>query len=254
MKKKVHDLVARITTWSMRAALKGKFPHIGPFGESLNKMRSEKANTEICPGFRFAYFGFKSDAKARRECHRFDRSYSHCKVCETCFAEKPNKHGDPLLTFKNFFPGSAHSMTELTHNEYISCADELSPWNSMPGFHVKGVFRDPMHNIYLGTSKELVASALGYWNHKQYLVGPNLAERLRIVSAKQKQFCTDAGLKGPWNTFTPSNTGLGTPSEYPELGSCFKAAGMKSTIFFCAHLAREISEANPEEGVAQITF
>ncbi len=57
--------------------------------------RLESANKEIAGGFRFAYFGFKADAKARKECHQFDRSYQHTQICETCLAEKPSEKWQP---------------------------------------------------------------------------------------------------------------------------------------------------------------
>ena len=94
-----------MTVWSLSHALEGRFPSTGPFGEPLDTCRASKATMKMAGGqFRLAYFGFKADAKARKECHRFNRSYQHNKICETCFAERPNKNGDPKLVFKDFFP------------------------------------------------------------------------------------------------------------------------------------------------------
>ena len=247
MKKTVHEVVAKITIWSMSAALEGRFPSLGPFNEKLDIHRAANSNKILAGGYRFAYFGFKADAKARKECHLFDRSYQHNKVCETCFAERPNKYGDPLLTFKNFHPNAAHVMTELSHDDYVRAATELSPWLPMPGFHVKSCFRDPMHTIFLGTAKELLASCLSFWNRRGYLPGPNLAQRLRHFSAKQRDYCLSVGLRGPFKTYTPANTNLDTPSEYPELGSSFKASGVKVSINFFAKFAGDVAESHVED-------
>jgi hypothetical protein len=48
-------------------------------------------------------------------------------------------------------------------------------------------------------------------------------------------------------TFTPTNTGLDKQSEFPELGSTFKAAFVKACSWYFAKVAIEISEKNPAE-------
>ena len=249
VKDDIHDLVAKVTIWSIRAGLNGRAPNRGAFGEPLEGARAARAGAELAGGFRFAYHGFKADAKARREMHRFNRSYGHSQICETCFAEKPNKTGDPLLTFKFFFPCAAHLMTELSHRDYVVSSDRQSPWESLPGFHVKTLFRDPMHTIYLGTAKEVLASCLGYWSRNGHLPGNNMEEKLRWVSQQQKEVCGTAGLRGSFKTFTPSNTGLDTASDYPELGSAFKAATMKTSVWYFSKLAGDLSSASPEDWV-----
>ena len=149
----------------------------------------------IASGYSFAYLGFKSDAKARKECHRFDRTYQHNQICEGCLAERPNKNGDPILTFKNFYGNAAHLLTNFSHDEYLRTTAEHSPWEDMPGFHLKSIFRDPMHTIFLGTAKELLASCLGYWCRNGYVDGANLDEQLRGISAEQKACCKAAGMR-----------------------------------------------------------
>jgi len=47
--------------------------------------------------------------------------------------------------------------------------------------------------------------------------------------------------------FTASNTGLDKASQYPELSSTFKAAFVKSSMWFFAKMAIQISENHPEE-------
>lgn len=249
MKQTMQAKVAQVAIWSMRCALKGKAPELGPFGEQLTGARAAKAGKALAQGFHFAYVGFKADAKARKECHRFTRSYQHNQICECCLAERPNKNGDPRLSFKNFFPGAAHAMTVLSHQEYVRTSSTLSPWLGMPGFHVKTRFRDPMHTIFLGSAKELIASCLGYWCRNGFIPGSDLDEQLREVSRMQKEECKNHGLHGSFKTYTPSNTGLDTKSQFPELGSSFKAASIKTSIWFHAKLAGEISGAHPKDWV-----
>ena len=222
----------------MRCALKGQAPLTGPYGEALTGERAERAGKPL------SYNGF---SKARKECHRFDRTYAHNQICEVCLAERPNKHGDPAMTFKNFFPGAAHLMTGFTHEEYLEFSTYPSPWQNMAGFHVNTCFRDPMHVIYLGTAKDLLASCLGLWCRHGHVPGSNLSEQLRWVSAKQKSDCKAAGVRATFKTFTPANTGLDTRTQYPELGSSFKAATVKTSIWFFAKFANEICESSPED-------
>lgn len=100
--------------------------------------------------------------------------------------------------------------------------------------------------FFLGTAKEFLASCLGYWSRRGCLTGPDLQEQLRWVSQRQKECCAEAGLRCTFKTFTPSNTGLVTKSEYPELGSYFKAASVKTSIWFFGYLAQELA-ANAAE-------
>ena len=246
MKAQTHKLVAEVVSWSMKLALDGAFPSVGFRGEELVGQRLALKGKVLAHGWCFAYFGFKADAKARKESHFFERSYQHSLICEGCLAEKPNKHGDPAMLFKNFFDGAPHTMTELSHDDYVRTSTTPTPWLGMPGFNVKTAFRDPMHTIYLGTAKELLASCMGYWSRKGCLPGENLQEQLQILSRRQRVECMAAGLKGNFKAFTPANTGLDTASEYPELGSAFKAATMKLSIWFFAKYAAELAHGLEE--------
>jgi hypothetical protein len=71
------------------------------------------------------------------------------------------------------------------------------------------------------------------------------------VSQRQKEVCSNAGLRGNFKTYTPANTGLDTTTEFPELGSSFKAASVKTSVWFFAKLATEISGCSPEDRVSK---
>ena len=245
VKRAAHGTVAKVVSWSMRQALKGKMPTVGPFGEGLTGVRAERASKLLANGWKFAYFTFRADCKARKEAHNFDRSYQHVQICENCCAERDSKHGDGSLCFKDFYPTAAHLLTQFSHNDYLRATSSVTPWASMPGFSVLSVLHDPMHCIYLGTCKELIASALGYWNRNSYLVGCYLQDRLRRVSSRLKASCKEAGVRGPFKTLTPSNTGL-DKADYPELGSSFKACSVKSSLWFYAMFSSELARSHPE--------
>lgn len=117
----------------------------------------------------------------------------------------------------------------------------------MPGFNIKTCFRDPTHTVFLGTAKEVLASSMGYWARSQLLEGNSLSEQLRWFSRMQRACCFGNGLKGSFKTFSPANTGLVSYTEFPELGSSFKAASIKVSIWFFAKFAGELSAKNLEE-------
>ena len=50
-----------------------------------------------------------------------------------------------------------------------------------------------------------------------------------------------------FRTFTPANTGLEKATCFPELGSVFKAAVVKSGLWFFAKIAMEIASEHPDE-------
>lgn len=118
MKKRVHEQVALVLAWSMEWASRGVGPNAGFRGEEFTGFRTALAGHPLADGWRFAYFGTKSDAKARKETHNFPRSYQHSRICEMCMAERPNKKGDPLLTFKNFYGDAAHLHTQLSASAF----------------------------------------------------------------------------------------------------------------------------------------
>ena len=235
--------MAEVLSWSFGCAASGTWPQRGLDGEALFGERAASAGKPLARNWRACYFGFKYDAKARKEANFFERSYYHNQICEACFAERPNKYGDPLLEYKDFYPGAAHLMTGLNHADYVRSMQQISPWAIMPGFHVWTCFRDPMHTIFLGTAKSLIASLIGLWIRRGCLGDASLAEQLRKISEEQTTHCKNAGVRAYFSTYTPANTGLDTPSEFPELGSRFKAASIKASLWYFSEKAVAVAEA-----------
>ena len=243
----VQKVVAKVITWSMKIALDGVAPSVGFNGEQLVGERAQLSGSQMSGSYKFAYFGFKSDLKARKESHFLERSYQHTKICDTCLAEKKSKYGQAEMEYKNFYPDAAFWETEMSHADFLRRCVKVTPWSEMPGFHIKSVFRDPMHILYLGCAKDLLASVLGYWHRAGLLEGPNLQEQLRIFSRKLREVCRQEGLHGPFRTFTPANTGLADGGEYCELGSAFKAMSIKTMVWYFAKFANELDTSGHAE-------
>lgn len=178
----------------MDFAFGGVAPECGFNNEPFAGKRANRSGAQLFGGYRFAYFGRKADYKARRESHQFSRHYGCNLICEECMASRPK--ANPALSFKDFSANAPHLLTHLSHSDYVRTATAVTAWNQMKGFHYKTVFRDPMHTVFLGTAKEVLASCVGYWARQRYLVGATLHEQLRHLSRKQRSDCKAAGLTG----------------------------------------------------------
>lgn len=133
------------------------------------------------------------------------------------------------------------------HEDYVRFSPSPSPWLAMPGWNVETVFHDPMHCLFLGTAKVLLASMMGYWSRGGYLGQSSLEDQLRELSAEQRTVCQQHKVRGGFRTFTPASTGLDKPSEFPELGSRYKAASIKCSLWFFAKKAIDLAEHHPDD-------
>ena len=70
--------------------------------------------------------------------------------------------------------------------DYVAGTRPLSPWRCVDGWHLGTVFHDPMHFLYLGTLRDLYASALGYWLRNGYYGDGTMPQKLRAFSKDLK--------------------------------------------------------------------
>lgn len=169
--------------------------------------------------------------------------------------------------------------------DYLAFTRPLSPWKCVEGWHLGNNFHDPMHALYLGTLRDLYASALGYWLRQGFYGHGTMQNKLRMFShelktqSRQEKFiggtmwfsktefkvvlfispgtccCVlELGTTSPqlrialtFKCFTVANTGLEKTTEYPEMGSCFKAAFMKAACWFFTKMAIQLANAHPHE-------
>ena len=65
------------------------------------------------------------------------------------------------MDYKNVGSWRAWDLTVLSHEQYVHLdRNSLSPWMGMAGFRFETISYDWMHNIYLGTGRDLFASAV----------------------------------------------------------------------------------------------
>ena len=64
--------------------------------------------------------------------------------------------------------------------------------------------------------------------------------------------CSELRIRTTFKNFTTSNTGLDKNNQFPELGSVFKAAFIKSASWWFAKTAITVSDAHPGDPCHQI--
>ena len=211
------------------------------------------------------------DAKARVEANFFwDRYYRCTFLCETCMACQPTAKADPGMNYRDFRAEAPHRLTCISHSTYLRTCSEISPWAKVDGWTLGTAFRDPMHAFYLRIFRDLIPSLLAELLDHDCLE-PRLGSReqkLRTLSLEMHRVCRENGSRNSCRygfpvllktliraisfvrdlleprlsirrrCFILSNTGLGgSKQEYAELGSVWKAAEVKTIVWFLAQKA-----------------
>lgn len=80
------------------------------------------------------------------------------RFCDRCLADQ-GLHCHPGFDYRNVGPSEIWSLTKIDDGTYRRRdAHSPSPWNGMPGFHFHTIAFDFMHQVYLGTGRDLCAS------------------------------------------------------------------------------------------------
>ncbi|CAJ1359760.1 unnamed protein product [Effrenium voratum] len=201
VKAAANKLLAELCAWSMRWALAGRAPEKGFYDEAFpsNSWRSKMAGKPLAKGHKACYFATKSDLKARKEIHNFQRWYSCTLMCDLCFAEKPAKRGRPAMNFKDTSASAPYTHTMLDHKTYMATHSQVSDWSAVEGWTLETNGFDFMHNCFLGTAKDFIASGLrvllqkGVWGDNSKT---NVDEVLASVTAEIQSTCKRHGCLG----------------------------------------------------------
>ena len=104
-----------------------------------------------------------------------------------CLGNQPLKYAEHQTSYGSVVH-MAHCPAFPGHDDYMRTA-KLSPWTAVDGWRVSLAFHDPMHMVFLGTAKDLVPSAMGYWIRHGYYGDGRMSESLRLLSEELKQEC-----------------------------------------------------------------
>lgn len=76
-------------------------------------------------------------------------------------AQKPAKNADLRMNFKNMCENPPYALTEINHSTYMA-THHPSPWHEVAGWTLHSTVYDFMRNVYLGSAKIFIASAIRF--------------------------------------------------------------------------------------------
>lgn len=126
-------------------------------------------------------------------------SWAYPRMCDMCLAQQ-GKYCDPAMHYKNFNPNTmAWPLTCISNNMYHAMPGELSPWRVVPGWSLDSTSFDFMHNVFLGTGRDLVESSLyvlirqGVYSH---LPSNDMDYILAFLQEEMRHDCSACGFFG----------------------------------------------------------
>lgn len=89
-------------------------------------------------------------------------------MCDLCFAQKPAKRSDPAMNYMDMGAKPPYELAVIDHATYMAMTPKISPWNAVEGWTLHTCVFDIMHNLFLGTGRDFVASSLRVLLEKGY--------------------------------------------------------------------------------------
>lgn len=131
------------------------------------------------------------------------------RLCDTCLAS--TRKGTPdAMHAGNYNADAAWRLTVLDHDTYVAMEnpDTVSPFSLIEGFNVETVAYDFLHQIYLGTARDLIASGVrtlilrGAYDHLQ---SDDLDTILDVVQKEMHNDCASNGFHAITSTIVCSS-------------------------------------------------
>mmetsp|Transcript_63807 Transcript_63807/g.139846 ORF Transcript_63807/g.139846 Transcript_63807/m.139846 type:complete len:321 (+) Transcript_63807:791-1753(+) len=185
--------------------------------------------------------------------HVFERYYQCNLFCDRCMAlQGPNcpEHMD----YRNIGPSAAWPLTEIDDAFYRTLdAHSLSPWLQMDGFNLGCIAYDWMHNVFLGTARDLVASGIFVLISSGRFGPPtdDMDEILCRVQRSMHRTCAANGMRLPSKPhLTVAN--LRADEGYAEMGTRFKASHIRLLVRWLARETQIFADANQNDCVVNV--
>ncbi|CAE7375107.1 nipblb [Symbiodinium sp. CCMP2592] len=257
VKDHVHTEIAKLMSWSFKILQEGRFPDRGYYGEELleKSSRGKSRGLPLAGGWKACFYGFRGDQKARRECHFFTRHYNCNLLCDQCVAIKPSKNMVRGMNYKNFSANAPFLLTTISHETYLNTtsASDLSPWTAMPGWRLENTFFDWMHVVLLGVGRDAVAAAIKLMVMRGLIGWDTKRADLKMLTLWiKKEYKSRKSFSVI--SLTPANAGLDPWTEYPELGTIFKAAQVKILIWGISRKLQEVVKRVQDEDLVRMAL
>ncbi|CAK9052682.1 Uncharacterized protein SCF082_LOCUS28789 [Durusdinium trenchii] len=158
----------------------------------------------------------------------------------------------PEMNFKNFGEDAAWPLTTVTHEDYMRMPGPKSDWLQVEGFRLENLAFDFMHNVFLGTARDLCGSSIrvllrfGWYDH----VEGDIDCKLAAIQREMVRDCRDLGFFMPKKpVLTEANL---CKEDYAQLGTRFKASHVKLIVFWVARKVQKSSERAPNDRVIHV--
>jgi hypothetical protein len=241
--------------WVFDVLETGCFPSKGMYEEELDTERLSRAGKEFANGWKGAFFGMKHDAKARRELHNFRRHYSSTFVCDECLATQPFKNAPRDVLYADFTEDALHARTFCSHEWYMAHETNISPFAQIRGWHKDMLFRDILHDIWLGTARDDVAASITDMLEADELPGTDTTNKLNTLWGACKVYCQNNKLSKPRGGFSVGQIGRYSKKKVPELSSKFKAMQVKVICKFLADYTFRLDDGSSKhKGMRSMVF
>lgn len=241
-KKIVHRELCNFVQWCHEAGESGRFPLTGYYGEQFpdKSYRSQMRGQLLAGGWKFAFFAWKGDRKARKETHQFETGTGSAFVCDVCLACQGFKKGVPRLFYGNCNPSAPWLQTFVPHDLYLRRTPILwqSPWRVVKGWTIHRNAMDIMHDLYLGCGFDICGAILHELSTE--LPGAGRNDNLKKLFLDCRAWCRANGVYAPPQEWSVAFIHTTHSNHYPCLDG-IKAAHCKVIIFFLAHTLCEIA-------------
>lgn len=99
--------------------------------------------------------------------------FTQQRLCDLCFAQKPSKKALPAMNYKNMSENPPYELAVMDHGTYMA-TQCVSEWSVIPGWHWRNCMFDVMHNLFLGTARDFIASSVRVLLEKGFFDKPGV--------------------------------------------------------------------------------
>ena len=117
------------------------------------------------------------------------------RMCDHCLANKT--HSDTLMYYKNFSSSAAWPCTSITSEMYLQMGRQISCWQVVPGWSLTSSGFDLMHNLFLGTARDLLASSIKVLIQRNVYSHVPTTEPDALLGFLQEEMIQECSLHGP---------------------------------------------------------
>ncbi len=223
--------------------------------ESLVKGQAIKERTlawdrrgqRIAGPYMFGFMGTKGDLEFFQMVYPSPHSYqTHLNfLCNKCFAHARIQ----ALFWTDTSEQAGHKLTILSTDDYLTNLSYRSPLTFLPGWCLFFILWDIMHNLFLGTGKDHVASGVLLLCEIGWFPGAGLDQQLISATDCFRYFWKERGVYVQPRRFTRESLNYAPNTNYPIYET--KAWHIKLALIWLAH---EFFFANIHNESAEVSY